>query len=253
MTVLAVDLAAKYSAACLMNENYQVIDQFDSWQVTEEQFIYNLVGPWLGAFREPAAKDYKVDVDLDNGPVTVTVTHLLTGQSVTRTGRSQLRATSDAMWNLRMQVEQWPDAMVVEDLPHGLKYSTLIKTVCRLQGRIVQAMHEMPNGQTEDVLFVAPAEWRRHFTGLERGTGPEAVVPVAAEFGYVPPDLTDRIEGVKGGKAIARKVQTDYCSAYLIARWAIDAKKKYDTYDIVGTSRYDTGVIRKKDFSDQDS
>lgn len=200
MTVLAVDLAAKYSAACLMDDDYNVLKQFDSWQVTEEQFIYLCAADWLWCWGD----------------------------------------------------EEPPEVMVVEDLPHGLRYSTLVKTVLRLQGRFVQAMHEMPHGQTEDILFAAPAEWRRTFPGLERGTGPEAVVPVAAGLGYTPPDLTARTVG-KGAKAIARKVQTDYCSAYLIARWAIDTKKTHGTFDVIGTSRYSTKVIRKKDFNDQDN
>lgn len=203
MTVLAVDLAAKYSAACLMDEDFTVIRQFDSWQTSEVNFIQEVVEPWYA------------------GPT----------------------------------FADCPEFLVIEDLPHGLKYSTLIKSVCRLQGRIAQAMSDTYHGEVDDVLFIAPAEWRRVYPGLERGTGPDAVVPVAAELGYEPPmdELLKRAEGVKGGKAIARKVATDYCSAYLIARWAITTKIKFGTYDVVGTSRYDTAVIRKKDFDDQDS
>jgi len=195
VTVLAVDLAAKYSAACLMDENYTVLNQFDSWGISEDEFLHLLVTPWFAWEKDP------------------------------------------------------PDVMVVEDLPHGLKYSTLVKTVCRLQGRIVQAMFDAPEICDKDILFIAPAEWRRTFPGLERGTGPDAVVPVAAGFGYEPPDLTERAKAVKGGKAIARKVATDYCAAYLIARWAVTTHKEHGTYDVVGTSRYDTDVIRKKDFN----
>jgi hypothetical protein len=197
VTVLAVDLAAKYSAACLMDDDFTILGQFDSWQRTEEQFIYAIVTHWAFGVGE----------------------------------------------------KQFPEILVIEDLPHGLKYSTLIKTVLRLQGRIVQAMHEMPNGMTEDILFAAPAEWRKTYDGMGRGTGPEIVVPVSERYGYVPPDLTDRAKGVKGGRAIARKVVTDYCSAYLIARWALTAKQQYGTYDIVGTSRYTTKAILKKDFN----
>lgn len=192
MTVLAVDLAAKYSAACLMDEDYQVINEFDSWGRSEDAFIFELVDRYANRH----------------------------------------------------------NVMVVEDLPHGLRYSTLIKTVCRLQGRIYDRL-QWRTGRGDTILYVAPAEWRRTFPGMERGTGPEAVTPVSATFGYQPPDLSERAK-VKGGKAIARKVATDYCSAYLIARWAIDTKKKHGTYDVTGTSRYDTQVIRKKDFDAQD-
>lgn len=198
MTVLAVDLAAKYSAACLMREDYTVLSQLDSWQTTEDAFIYTLISPWMFASKY-----------------------------------------------------QTPDVMVIEDLPHGLNYSTLIKTVCRLQGRIAQAMHETTDGDSDNVLFVAPATWRAHYRGLERGTGAAAVVPVAAALGYTPPDFTVRAKG-NGGKTRADKVATDYCSAFLIARWAIDAYVEHGTYDVPGTSRYATTVIRKKDFDAQD-
>jgi hypothetical protein len=90
VTILAVDLAAKYSAACLMADDYTVIDQFDSWQISEDVFIRRLTAPWL-----------MPNFDNDDPP---------------------------------------PTSMVIEDLPHGLQYSTLVKTVCRLQGRIY---HEM--------------------------------------------------------------------------------------------------------------
>ncbi len=199
MSVLAVDLAAKYSAACLMDHDHTVTEQFDSWGRTEEEFIYLLAGKWL--FPD--------------------------------------------------ETESLPEVMIIEDLPHGLAYSRLVKTVLRLQGRIVQALHEMPMGHTADALFLAPIEWRKHYD-LKRGTGPDIVVPTAAQSGYEPP--AERITAIAeatgkrgGGKAIARKVATDYCSAYLIARFAIDMHKQHGTYDVVGTSRYDTDVIRKKD------
>lgn len=193
MRVLAVDLAAKYSATCLMDDDYTVIEQFDSWGRDEYTFVDELCVPWM------------------------TTTP--------------------------------PDVMVIEDLPHGLKYSTLIKTVCRLQGRIYQQMSQTNSG--DSILFLAPNTWRAHYEGMERGTGPEAVVPVAATFGYTPPDFTVRAKG-NGGIGRARKVATDYCAAYLIARWTVDIKHEHGTYDVPGTSRYDTNVIRKKDFDDQD-
>lgn len=200
MTVLAVDLAAKYSAACLMDDNYTVLRQFDSWGLVEEAFIYQLTGQWM--FGEPGEN---------------------------------------------------PDLMVVEDLPHGLKYSTLIKQVCRLQGRIAQAMHETTDGDVEDILFVSPATWRAHYgPAMKRGTGAEAVFPVSESFGYKPPDQTERARG-NGGRTRARKVESDYCSAFLIARWAIEARKTAGTYDVPGTSRYATREIRKKEFDAENS
>jgi hypothetical protein len=75
--------------------------------------------------------------------------------------------------------------------------------------------------------------------------------PPAAEFGYVPHRTSPtRAKGVKGGRAIARKVATDYCAAYLIARWARRPRKtRYGTYDSRRhISLYNTeAIIRKKD------
>ncbi len=250
MTVLAVDLAARYSAACWMADDYRVLSQFDSWQKTEAEFIDLCVAPWSKDI-ELRAQELKVDVafkGFEEHPAsrcTVTLTHLPTGKIATAVNRNQLRAMNMALTELRDLVNPVPDVMVIEDLPHGLKYSSLIKAVCRLQGRIVQAMHEIPEGDPKDILFAAPIAWREHYD-LKRGTGSTIVVPTAAQFGYHPPDMTQRAKG-NGGATLARKVETDYCAAYLIARWAIDMKKTTNTYDVVGTSRPHTTVIRKKD------
>jgi hypothetical protein len=193
VTILAVDLAAKYSAACLMNDDYKVISQFDSWVNDEDVFVHKL-----------AVHRY------NDGPST-------------------------------------PDVMIVEDLPHGLNYTKLVKKVLRLQGRIVHAMNMYHPGGAKLIVFAAPNAWRAHFQGMERGTGSAAVFPVSAGFGYVPPDFTERTKG-KGGNGLATKIASDYCSAYLIARWAIDMNTRYGTYDVPGTSRYDTDPILKKDF-----
>lgn len=193
MTVLAVDLAAKYSAACLMAADHTVIDQFDSWSNDEDMFIHKLAMHWF--------------------------------------------------WPDRPH----PDVMIVEDLPHGLAYTRLLKRVLRLQGRLVQAMNFTVTGGASKIVFAAPASWRSHFTGMQRGTGAEAVFPVSAGFGYQPPPFAERTKG-KGGKTLAHKIESDYCSAYLIGRWAIDMYGQYGTYDVVGTSRYDTDPILKKDF-----
>lgn len=193
MTVLAVDLAAKYSAACLMDDDYKVICQFDSWSNDEDVFVHKLA---MYRFGEGAGT---------------------------------------------------PDVMIVEDLPHGLTYTKLVKRVLRLQGRIVHAMHMYHAGGRGLVVFAAPAAWRSHFKGMERGTGAGAVFPVSESLGYAPPDFSERTKG-QGGKSLATKIASDYCSAYLIARWAIDMHQDFGTFDVVGTSRYDTNVILKKDF-----
>lgn len=200
-TILAVDLAARYSAACLMRDDYLVISQFDSWRaVSEDDFVLRLASPWM------AGVSYKT-----------------------------------------------PDVMVIEDLPHGLSYTKTIKKVCRLQGRIAQAMYDTTDGDVSDILFVSPATWRAHYPAAKRGTGPEIVFPITEAFGYLPPaDLLEQAKG-NGGPSRARKVASDYCSAYLIARWAFDTQAEHGTLDVPGTSRYGTKEILKKDFDAESS
>lgn len=187
MSLVAVDLAARYSAACWMSTRGRgVIAEWDSWQKTEAEFIDLITSPW----REP---------ELQYG-------------------------------------ERAPDVMVVEDLPHRLPFSGLVKAVSRIQGRIVERMYSL--AAADCIVFVPPAEWRRGFDGMGRGTGPDVVVPVSAAMGYTSPDLTDRAAGVRGGKAVARKVGTDYCAAFLIATWAMTGRARHNTWDLPGTTRY---------------
>ncbi len=187
---MAVDLAAKYSAAVILDAACEVSWQADSWQVDEAGWVDLLCAPFAG--RSP-----------------------------------------------------WvPARMVVEDLPHGVGYRTLVKTVCRLQGRIIDRMTVL--GHVGRVLFVPPALWRKHYAGLKRGTGPNLVVEIAQDLGYEPPDTLHRIvkrdsAGRKplGQAATARKVRTDYCAAWLIGRWYQQTVTAKGTFDIPGTQTPD--------------
>lgn len=135
------------------------------------------------------------------------------------------------------------DQLVVEDLPHGVEYRALVKRVCQLQGRI--AHHAEQVGQLDKLLFVDPATWRRHYPTLRaRGQGPHAVIATAREQGYQPPNL-DHLRGPRGGSALTDKVTSDYCAAYLIARWALDTYDTAGTYDVPGTARYGQPTRRK--------
>ncbi len=178
--IVAVDLAARYSAACLLSTGNDVLSQWDSWQVTEKDFVASLVRP----FRH----------------------------------------------------EDPPLVMAVEDLPQTSPWTGVVKKVCRIQGRIIESMDRL--GLVHLLLFVPPSVWRRHYgAGLKRGTGPAAVVPVAAAHHYQPPELTGRCTQ-RGDKATARKVATDYCAAYLIGAWAVDFWSACGHFDAPGTSRY---------------
>ncbi len=177
LTIVAVDLAARYSAACWMNYSGFVLDEWDSWNRTELQFIQQTIRPFT-------------------------------------------------------QDSEPPEVLIIEDLPHRLPFSALVKQVSRLQGRIVEAMDRYD--MADKIVFVPPAEWRKFYPALaKRGSGPQAVVPVAEETGYAPPDVSSR-----GAKTIADKVATDYCAAFLIGNWAIESFKDKGSFDLIGTSRY---------------
>lgn len=186
MGIIAVDLAAKYSAAVLLTGQGRVEAQFDSVEVDEDDFLINVVSAYTFSFA---------------------------------------------------------DQLIVEDLPHGVGYRGLVKRVCQIQGRLADKMAR--RGQLGQLLFVAPETWRRHYPPLrKRGAGQDAVLPIAAELGYTPPDLS-HLHGPRGGTALADKVRTDYADAYLIGRWAIDIWHIHGSYDVPGTARYGQPTIRR--------
>lgn len=190
MRIVAVDLAAKYSAALHMSHRGGTYNQIDSWGRTEHEWIDAVTRPWKAE------------------------------------GRAEGRA---ADWG------DPPDCLVVEDLPHGVPFMSNTKAVCRLQGRIADRM--ACYGALDELRFVVPAMWRRHFH-LKNGTGPDAVVGVAQANGYTPPDLSRRIARA-GDSTIARKVTTDYCAAFLIGAWFLDAFDAADgSLDFPGSSKY---------------
>jgi hypothetical protein len=178
--VLAVDLAAKYSAAIWLSSHRQPVRQWDTWQAGEDDFLSSITVPF--------------------------------------------RLYDEA-----------PTALVVEDLPARVPWMSVVKDVCRLQGRIVEKMCDL--GRLDRLLFVQPAQWRAHYgPAMKNGTGPAVVLPVAADHGYTPPDLLG-LAG-KGEKPIARKVATDYCAAFLIGKWALDTYDAEQSFDAPRTSRY---------------
>jgi hypothetical protein len=122
-SIVAVDLAARYSAAVKINftdkplpPEARVVAAWDSWKVSEMEFVHSICAPF-----DPAR--------FDSRP---------------------------------------PEVMLIEDLPHGLKFAALVKRVCRIQGRIVELMEQY--GQRDKILFVPPALW--HLAeALQEGCG----------------------------------------------------------------------------------
>jgi hypothetical protein len=199
-SLLAVDLAARYSAALKLNytrrpypPEMRVASSWDSWKVTEMEFIHSICSPF-----DPARFDSHA-----------------------------------------------PEVMLIEDLPHGLRFAALVKRVCRIQGRIVELMEQY--GQRDKILFVPPALWQRSYKRVADEKWPDAVVPVAHRHFYTAPNLVE--EGMKAvERNTAKKVMTDYCAAYLIGYWGLDQLEKHGTFDVEGTQRYTDKVTpdRKK-------
>ena len=186
MAVVAVDLAARYSATVALSTGGCVEHQFDSALCGETGFITSITNVAVAGFY---------------------------------------------------------GALIVEDLPHGVGYKSAVKRVCQIQGRIVDRMWS--TGQLDMLIFVAPATWRYHYEPLRKQhQGMDAVIAVAADLGYTPPPLT-HLEGPRGGRGIADKVQTDYCAAYLIGHWANDMHHAHGTYDVPGTNRYGKPTRRR--------
>lgn len=197
-SIVAVDLAARYSAAVKLNyteapypPELRVTSSWNSWKPTEMEFVHQICSPF-------AVRD-----------------------------------------------SYTPEVMLIEDLPHGLKFAALVKRVCRIQGRIVELMEQY--GQRGKILFVPPALWQRHYKRVADEKWPDAVVPVAHRHGYTAPNLVE--EGMKAvERNTAKKVMTDYCAAYLIGYWGLEQLEKQGTFDVDGTQRYTDKVTpdRKK-------
>lgn len=107
-----------------------------------------------------------------------------------------------------------PDHILLEDLPHGVKFMGITKAVCRLQGRIGDRLF---HARLRDrALFVPPTTWKAHY-GLNGKGSAERVLPAAEALGYVPPLDYTTYHGPD--RTAARKARTDYAAAYLLGRW----------------------------------
>lgn len=115
--------------------------------------------------------------------------------------------------------------LVVEDVPQIKgRFDTVTKTVCRLQGRVETMCRE----RGIPMVYVMPAKWQRAMGVWQ--TTPKAQEELAAVYGLVPPDMLARFEAMgkmpasgperSAARALAKKIRTDFVSAYLIGVWA---------------------------------
>lgn len=111
---------------------------------------------------------------------------------------------------------------VVEDMPAVRRFDTVVRDVARLQGACV--VWAAAAGLAE-VVFVKPTLWQRAIPGVYRGK-PAGARAAAAALGYTPPDLLGSwplpAHGAERAAArkLAKKVESDYVDAFLLAHWA---------------------------------
>jgi hypothetical protein len=138
-----------------------------------------------------------------------------------------------------------PNYLLIEDLPHGLRFGSTVKDVCRLQGRI---LHELDGVLSFDfIYFIPPALWQRWFPGVYKG-GKRGAAKAALELGYVPPDLigahTRALQSVSGKersalRTVLHKVETDYVDAFLLAWWGHLMLDRYGTIWVPSAQQWD--------------
>lgn len=109
--------------------------------------------------------------------------------------------------------------IVVEDVPHHLRFDTTLRRVVRLQGELLATLGR-------PILFVPPASWQRHFPGVWRGKAAGAIA-AAARLGYESPLDTDSFDTLTGkprqqARNLAKKEQWDLADAFLISEFARD-------------------------------
>lgn len=134
----------------------------------------------------------------------------------------------------------YPSDLIVEDLPHGVRYNAITKRVCQIQGRIKDRMNRL--GYGDRILFLPPQVWQRYFGVSGK---PELFEAKALERGYCPPTLDEIISTFKldyepkaPEKKMTRKIRTDFIAAFLIGCWAVDQYTLNGTVDANLTSRY---------------
>ncbi len=169
MWILAVDLASKFSAACVMTPSGHVHDEWHSWGRSSADWIESLTG--------------------------------------------------------------WTDTiLVVEDIPHGLKLSKIVRDVYRLQGKIIYGLEA--NGGTESLVWIPPKLWQDYYKpdGMKSGDKKAAKSIAAEKYGYNPPELLHKdLHGID--RVHARKTMEDHVDAFLIAQYVREQAEAYGSVD----------------------
>lgn len=136
MKIVAVDLAAKYSAAITMTDKGQVLGGFDSWGRTEDEWIAALAHPWIG----DGSPDVLVIEDLPHGVPFMTNTKAvcrLQGRIIDRMhclrSIDHVRFVAPAFWRRHFSLKNGtgPDAVVQTAASNGYTPPDLTERVAR--------------------------------------------------------------------------------------------------------------------------
>lgn len=210
MIVQAVDLAARFSAACLLGPSGSVISEYGS--------------------------EYTADA--------------VVAETSEVHARSRFFVAMVA--NSVLIPETCPDWVVVEDVPHQMRFDTITKAVCRLQGELISKL--AVRSALDKLIFIPPALWQRHFPGVWKG-GVKGAAAAASSYGYTPPDLLEAHRGIydhlHGGETSQlrqklrgnlKKQMSDYIDAFLIAQWAQETMEKHGTLEVKSAQKYVTAT-----------
>lgn len=121
--------------------------------------------------------------------------------------------------------------IIVEDIPHGIKFLAQTKPPATAQGVLWDELNRVD--ELDKARLLQPAIWQRHFEGVWKG-GWQGAQAAAQLLGYTHPDLItvheaeippkapENTKARADIRAKLRKAQTDYNDAFLIGRWSLD-------------------------------
>lgn len=121
------------------------------------------------------------------------------------------------------------DLVIVEDLPHSLKFGKIVKNAARAQGRLAQELDRV--GSLDKTWFIPPQLWQMYYPGVYRNDkNKKNAAEAAKSLGYTPPQLLTK--SVRGkDRVTARKIMTDHVDAYLIANWTLKKLEEHNNLD----------------------
>lgn len=121
--------------------------------------------------------------------------------------------------------------MFVEDMPFSVGQTKTVRDVYRLQGRIIQLLHQW--GSSHKIVWVPPNLWQTYYKDKGMKSGDKKAAKRVAEeyYGYSPPELLHKDLHGKD-RVDARKTMEDHTDAFLIARYVLEQSQKYGSIDL---------------------